>query len=90
VEAFRLWLASRPERCIAVVTHHGFLLNLTGANFRNCELRSVLLSNLEPDLPASITSSLSTMSLVAAEAEAVAESQAVEVDVLDVLLEDHL
>ncbi len=34
VEAFRLWLASRPERCIAVVTHHGFLLNLTGANGR--------------------------------------------------------
>jgi hypothetical protein len=46
VEAFRRWLAARPERSIAVVSHHGLLRCLTGHDFQNCELRSALLSDL--------------------------------------------
>jgi len=38
VEAFRGWLAARPEREIAVVGHGTFLRHLTGQPFQNCEV----------------------------------------------------
>lgn len=37
VSAFRNWLASRPEKTIAVVGHGTFLNRLTGHHFKNCE-----------------------------------------------------
>lgn len=47
VELFQLrmdrlqrWLADRPEASIAVVCHHGVIAQLTGADFRNCEVGS--------------------------------------------------
>jgi len=38
VAAFRAWLASRPERAIAVVSHGAFLFYLSGHTFQNCGL----------------------------------------------------
>jgi len=40
------WLAERPESSIAVVTHWGVLKALTGAEFANCELRTMRLGDL--------------------------------------------
>jgi hypothetical protein len=37
--AFAAWLAARPERCIAVVTHWGVIDGLTSLEFTNCEAR---------------------------------------------------
>ena len=42
----RRWLLSRPERCIAVVTHWGVLKALTGVEFKNCEVKVVKASEL--------------------------------------------
>jgi hypothetical protein len=42
----RDWLAARPERCIAVVSHWGCLYSMTGDHFGNCELRATRLSEL--------------------------------------------
>ena len=41
MDALRDWLLARPERSIGVVAHWGVLLSLTGAEFENCELRTV-------------------------------------------------
>ncbi len=38
IAAFRDWLASRPERAIAVVGHGTFFFHLTGRYFANCEV----------------------------------------------------
>ena len=38
VQAFRAWLASRPETLIAVVGHGTFFQELTGQMLRNCEV----------------------------------------------------
>jgi hypothetical protein len=35
--AFAAWLAARPERSIAVVTHWGVIDALTSIEFENCE-----------------------------------------------------
>ncbi|GLC36655.1 hypothetical protein PLESTB_000126900 [Pleodorina starrii] len=44
VQALRLWLAARPEQCIAVVAHWGLLYELTGgADFENCQIRTFSL-----------------------------------------------
>ena len=40
------WLRARPEQSLALVTHWGVLKALTGAEFDNCELRTVRLSDL--------------------------------------------
>ncbi|GIL50443.1 hypothetical protein Vafri_6566 [Volvox africanus] len=46
VQALRLWLAERPERCIAVVAHWGLLYELTGgADFENCQIRTFTLDS---------------------------------------------
>lgn len=37
IDAFRQWLAERPERSIAVIGHGTFFFHLTGKKFRNCE-----------------------------------------------------
>ena len=37
VEA-RQWLLDRPEQCIALVSHWGVLMGLTGKSFHNCEV----------------------------------------------------
>jgi broad specificity phosphatase PhoE len=37
------WIRRRPERCIAVVTHWAVLHSLTGLDFDNSELRTVVL-----------------------------------------------
>jgi hypothetical protein len=90
VEAFRLWLGTRPERCIAVVTHHGLLLRLTGHNFVNCELRSALLSDLAPEADEaapSIGSSADSASTALGSELAAAMGG---MDLLDVLMEDAL
>ena len=39
VSRFRAWLAARPERVIAVVSHWGVLDALTQLEFANCEVR---------------------------------------------------
>ena len=41
MDALRDWLLARQESSIGVVAHWGVLFSLTGAQFRNCELRSV-------------------------------------------------
>ena len=46
LEALRLWLLARPERCIALVAHAGVLSHLTGAPIRNAELRTVRARDL--------------------------------------------
>lgn len=46
VERLRQWLARRPESALAVVTHWGVLHALTGAEFHNCEVRTVRLGEL--------------------------------------------
>ncbi|EFJ41539.1 hypothetical protein VOLCADRAFT_119663 [Volvox carteri f. nagariensis] len=44
VQELRLWLAARPEQCIAVVAHWGLLHELTGGfDFENCQIRSFVL-----------------------------------------------
>lgn len=43
VRKFREFLASRPERRIAVVGHGTFLRHLTGFSFANCERRTITL-----------------------------------------------
>ena len=43
VQKFREFLASRPERRIAVVGHGTFLRHLTGFAFANCERRTITL-----------------------------------------------
>ncbi|GIL88886.1 hypothetical protein Vretimale_16910 [Volvox reticuliferus] len=46
VQALRLWLAERPEQCIAVVAHWGLLNELTGgADFENCQIRTFVLES---------------------------------------------
>ncbi|GAQ86475.1 phosphoglycerate mutase [Klebsormidium nitens] len=47
VAAFKEWLAARPERTIAVVSHWGVLFSLTGKEFENCELHTCRLSDLK-------------------------------------------
>lgn len=46
VERLRQWLAARPERSLAVVTHWGVLEALTGKEFRNCEVHTLRLRQL--------------------------------------------
>jgi len=46
LEALRVWLVGRPERCIALVAHAGVLSHLTGAPIRNAELRTVRAADL--------------------------------------------
>ena len=46
LEALRVWLVGRPERCIALVAHAGVLSHLTGAPIRNAELRTVRADDL--------------------------------------------
>jgi broad specificity phosphatase PhoE len=47
VAALLRWLAARPERSVALVSHWGVLRALTrGRDFDNCELRSLRLSQL--------------------------------------------
>jgi len=43
VNAFREWLAARPETTIAVVGHGTFLNRLTGHHFKNCERLNIQL-----------------------------------------------
>lgn len=43
VQAFRQWLAARPETTIAVVGHGTFLNRLTGHQFKNCERLTISL-----------------------------------------------
>eukprot|EP00850_Spirogloea_muscicola_P015179 SM000114S24142 [mRNA] locus=s114:180400:186654:+ [translate_table: standard] len=47
VSRFRKWLAARPEHTIAVVSHWGVLHQLTGRDFRNCELFTCRLSEIQ-------------------------------------------
>lgn len=46
VAQLREYLLSRPERCLAVVTHWGVLKALTGREFRNCEVQVVRAEEL--------------------------------------------
>lgn len=43
-EAFALWLASRPETRVVVVTHHGFICHLLGIELANCEVAAMELT----------------------------------------------
>ena len=38
---FREWLFRQPEKCLAVVSHAGFLHELLQEQFRNCELKRI-------------------------------------------------
>jgi hypothetical protein len=38
MRSFTAWLEARPETTIAVVSHWGVLLELTGKSVQNCEL----------------------------------------------------
>ncbi len=42
----REWLLSRPEECIAVVTHWGVIRGLTGKSANNCEVSVVSVCDL--------------------------------------------
>jgi len=46
MQQLQQWIAARPERCIAVVSHWGVLQALTGQDFENCELQTLRLSEL--------------------------------------------
>mmetsp|Transcript_24496 Transcript_24496/g.39494 ORF Transcript_24496/g.39494 Transcript_24496/m.39494 type:complete len:340 (-) Transcript_24496:200-1219(-) len=46
LEKFREILSSRPEKHIAVVAHWGVIYAMTGIDFRNCEARTLQLSEL--------------------------------------------
>jgi broad specificity phosphatase PhoE len=46
MDALGDWLSSRPERCVAVVTHWGVILEATGHEFENVEMRSFRRSQL--------------------------------------------
>jgi len=46
VDALGAWLRARPERCVAVVSHWGPILEATGAEFENVEMRSFRMSQL--------------------------------------------
>jgi hypothetical protein len=46
--AFAAWLAARPERSIAVVTHWGVIDALTSIEFENCEARGLRACSLAP------------------------------------------
>jgi len=46
IDALGDWLASRPERCVAVVSHWGVILEATGHEFENVEMRSFRRSQL--------------------------------------------
>ncbi|KAL6762250.1 histidine phosphatase superfamily [Haematococcus lacustris] len=50
IEQFRRWLLQRPESVIAVVAHWGVIMQLTGHDFENCELRSYCLHPDKPQL----------------------------------------
>ncbi|WIA29844.1 hypothetical protein OEZ86_012314 [Tetradesmus obliquus] len=47
MQQLQAWLAARPERCIAVVSHWACLQALTGDHFNNCELRTTRASQLQ-------------------------------------------
>ena len=55
VSRFRAWLAARPERVIAVVSHWGVLDALTQVEFANCEVRPAR----RPSMPRGIMSCMS-------------------------------
>jgi len=38
---FREWLFRQPEKCLAIVSHAGFLHELLQEQFRNCELKRI-------------------------------------------------
>lgn len=40
------WLAARPERCVAVVSHWGVILEATGHEFENVEMRAFRMEQL--------------------------------------------
>jgi broad specificity phosphatase PhoE len=40
MDAFGEWLSWRPERCVAVVSHWGVILEATGHEFENVEMRA--------------------------------------------------
>jgi broad specificity phosphatase PhoE len=46
MDALGAWLRGRPERCVAVVSHWGPILEATGVEFENVEMRSFRLSQL--------------------------------------------
>eukprot|EP00887_Chlorella_sp_A99_P004821 scaffold4.g4821.t1 len=46
VERLRQWLAARPECSLALVSHWGVIHALTGAQFANCEMRTLALGQL--------------------------------------------
>ena len=46
IRALHGWLAQRPERTIALVTHWGVARGLTGESLHNCELKKCTLSSL--------------------------------------------
>lgn len=48
---FLAWLAARPEKIIAVVTHWGVIEALTQTEFVNCEIGTYLLSDLQVRRP---------------------------------------
>jgi broad specificity phosphatase PhoE len=48
VAELREYLLSRPEHCLAVVTHWGILKALTGREFHNCEMQVVKAAELLP------------------------------------------
>ena len=46
MRALHRWLAQRPEKTIALVTHWGVARGLTGESLHNCELKTCTLSSL--------------------------------------------
>lgn len=46
IDALGEWLSARPERCVAVVSHWGVILEATGEEFENVQMRSFRRSQL--------------------------------------------
>lgn len=46
MDALGDWLSSRPERCVAIVSHWGVILEATGHEFENVEIRAFRRSQL--------------------------------------------
>ncbi|KAJ1492634.1 histidine phosphatase superfamily [Baffinella frigidus] len=50
LQAFKGWLAARPETHITVVSHWGAIYGLTGLSLENCQVARVRLSELREDI----------------------------------------
>lgn len=46
MDALGEWLASRPEECVAIVSHWGVILEATGEEFQNVEMRAFRTAQL--------------------------------------------